>query len=198
MAIARFVLASVLALHASMNFCLQDAAAAKSVAAKSPAKATQTQKLDKAMFGAGCFWKVQHVFSKVPGVIKTTVGYAGGTTKNPTYEQVCRHDTGHAEVVLVEYDPTKVTYEQLLDVFWKNHDPTTLNRQGWDMGTNYRSAVFYLNDAQRKEALEVKTRLDNAHVFKKPIVTEITPAGTFYKAEDYHQNYYEKNGKVCY
>jgi peptide-methionine (S)-S-oxide reductase len=155
-------------------------------------------KLDKAMFAAGCFWKVQYIFSKTPGVAHTTVGYSGGKTPDPNYKQVCTDSTGHAEVVLVEYDPAKVSYKKLLEVFWTNHDPTTLNRQGPDVGTQYRSSVFYLNDQQKAEAIQVKAELDKSGKFKRPIVTEIVPAGQFYKAEDYHQNYFEKNGQVCH
>lgn len=155
-------------------------------------------KLEKAMFAAGCFWKVQYVFSKVPGVVRTAVGYSGGKIDQPNYKQVCTDTTGHAEVVLVEYDPTKVTYKKLLDTFWTTHDPTTLNRQGPDFGTQYRSAVFYMNDAQKTEAQQVKDQLNKSGKFRSPIVTEITAAAPFFKAEDYHQDYFVKNGQVCH
>jgi peptide-methionine (S)-S-oxide reductase len=154
--------------------------------------------LDRAMFAAGCFWKTQHVFSRVPGVVKTTVGYSGGKTTNPSYKQVCSNLTGHSETVLVEYDPKKVTFHKLLEVFWSNHDPTTLNRQGLDIGTQYRSAIFYTSPSQRQEALAFKEELNKSHKFSRPIVTEILPAGPFYEAEEYHQNYYQKHGTVCF
>lgn len=157
-----------------------------------------SKKLEEAMFAAGCFWKVQYVFSKVPGVVRTTVGYSGGKTLNPSYKEVCGDKTGHAETVLVEYDPEKVTYKQLLRTFWTNHDPTTMNRQGPDVGTQYRSVVFYTNEAQHQDALAVRAELDKARKFGAPIVTSIEPAGKFYKGEDYHQNYFEKHGMVCH
>lgn len=155
-------------------------------------------KLEQAIFAAGCFWKVQYVFSKVPGVVKTRVGYTGGKPASPSYEQVCTDKTGHAEAVLVEYDPAKVSYHQLLEIFWTNHDPTTLNRQGPDHGTQYRSVVFYTNPKQMKEATKFKQELNQAHKFKTPIVTSIEPAGKFYDAEEYHQNYYAKHGQACF
>lgn len=148
----------------------------------------------KATFGAGCFWGSEVTFRKVPGVINATSGYMGGTLENPTYEDVCTDKTGHAEVVEVEYDPSKVSYEQLLDAFWENHDPTTRNRQGPDVGTQYRSAIFYHDDAQRDAALASKAALDRSGRFKRPIVTEVEPASTFFRAEDYHQRYLEKHG----
>jgi peptide-methionine (S)-S-oxide reductase len=152
---------------------------------------------DKAFFAAGCFWKVQYIFSKVPGVITTKVGYSGGTMAKPTYEQVCSDKTGHAETVLVEYDPKKVTYQKLLEVFFANHNPATLNRQGPDIGNQYRSAIFYTNEKQRQEALAYKEKLTKEHHFKSPIVTIIEPAKPFYDAEEYHQDYYLKHGAVC-
>jgi peptide-methionine (S)-S-oxide reductase len=152
-----------------------------------------------ATFGAGCFWGVEAAFRAVPGVTATTVGYLGGTRENPTYEDVCMGDTGHAEVVQVEYDPARVTYERLLDVFWKNHDPTTLNRQGPDHGTQYRSAIFFHTSEQQAAAIASKEKLQKAHVFARPIVTEITTASAFYRAEEYHQQYLEKRGmKSCH
>lgn len=150
--------------------------------------------LEKATFGAGCFWGVEVAFRQVPGVTATSAGYLGGTLPNPTYEDVCTGSTGHAEVVEVTYDPGKVSYEDLLDVFWSSHDPTTLNRQGPDRGTQYRSAIFYHNDAQRQAAITSKDRLSGTDRFSAPIVTEITPASTFYRAEEYHQRYLEKRG----
>jgi len=150
--------------------------------------------LEKATFGAGCFWGVEVAFRKVPGVTATTAGYLGGTLPNPTYEDVCTGRTGHAEVVEVMYDPSRVKYEDLLEVFWTSHDPTTLNRQGPDRGTQYRSAIFYHNDAQKAAATASKERWNASGRFSSPIVTEITPSSTFYRAEEYHQRYLEKQG----
>ncbi len=151
--------------------------------------------MEKATFAAGCFWGVEETFRTVEGVLKTTVGYSGGTLENPTYEEVCTDRTGHAEVVLVEYDPAQVSYEQLLDVFWSAHDPTTLNRQGPDSGKQYRSAIFYHTPAQKVTAEASKERLSKSGRFKRPIVTEITAAAPFYPAEEYHQQYLLKRGK---
>lgn len=148
----------------------------------------------KATFGAGCFWCVEDVFRRTKGVINTTVGYSGGHTKNPTYEEVCTDATGHAEVVQVEFDPTVLPYERLLDVFWTSHDPTQLNRQGPDIGTQYRSAIFYHDKNQQEIATKSKENLEKSGRFAKKIVTEIKPAQEFYKAEDYHQQYYVKCG----
>lgn len=148
----------------------------------------------KATFGAGCFWGVEEVYRRLPGVISTTAGYAGGNYENPTYRDVCSGKTGHAEVVEVEYDPAQVSYEQLLDVFWNNHNPTTLNRQGPDVGEQYRSAIFYHTPEQEATARASKEQLQHSGKFKRPIVTEITPAGTFYPAEEYHQQYLAKRG----
>jgi peptide-methionine (S)-S-oxide reductase len=150
--------------------------------------------MQKAIFAAGCFWGIESAFRQVEGVLEATVGYTGGTTENPTYEQVCTGRTGHAEAVEVTFDPQRISYEQLLDVFWKIHDPTQLNRQGPDTGTQYRSAVFYLDDSQREAAEASKTRLAESGSFPRPIVTEITQASAFYPAEEYHQRYLEKRG----
>ena len=150
--------------------------------------------MEKATFGAGCFWGVEAAFRQIPGVKSTAVGYAGGNLANPTYEAVCTDRTGHAEVVEVEFDPGRATYGQLLDVFWNSHDPTTLNRQGPDVGTQYRSVVFYHSPEQEAEARDSKQRLEAAGKFRRPIVTQIEPAPTFYRAEDYHQQYLEKRG----
>ncbi|BDI29535.1 peptide-methionine (S)-S-oxide reductase [Capsulimonas corticalis] len=147
-----------------------------------------------ATFGAGCFWGVEAAFRQTPGVTATAVGYEGGATENPTYKEVCTDRTGHAEVVQVEFDPAQVTYEELLAVFFGNHNPTTLNRQGPDVGSQYRSAIFYHSPEQQQQAEATKVKLDAAGVFNKPIVTEIVPAQTFYIAEDYHQQYLEKRG----
>jgi peptide-methionine (S)-S-oxide reductase len=149
---------------------------------------------EKATFGAGCFWGVEATFRAIPGVEDAAVGYAGGKTENPTYEDVCSHATGHAEVVQLEFDPTVVSYDHLLDVFWSNHNPTTLNRQGPDVGDQYRSVIFYHSPEQKAAAEASKERLENSGRFKQPIVTLIQPAPAFYRAEDYHQRYLEKRG----
>ena len=147
-----------------------------------------------ATFGAGCFWGVEAAYRQIPGVLSTRVGYLGGTLENPTYRDVCDGRTGHAEVVEVKYDPSQLTYDDLLTVFWENHDPTTPNRQGPDVGEQYRSAIFY-HDAEQKAAAEAsKEERDGSGRYRRPIVTEITPASTFYEAEDYHQQYLEKRG----
>ncbi len=147
-----------------------------------------------AAFAAGCFWGSQEDFEHVPGVVETTVGYMGGTLKNPTYEDVCTDKTGHAETVQIVYDPSKVTYDQLLEVFWRNHDPTTSNRQGPDVGTQYRSVVFYYTPEQKATAEAAITKLTAAHRFSRPIVTQVVAATDFWRAEDYHQHYLDKNG----
>lgn len=148
----------------------------------------------KATFGAGCFWHVEALFRKLNGVQDVVVGYTGGNLENPTYEDVCSDKTGHAEAVQVEYDPSKISYDELLKVFWENHNPTTLNRQGFDIGTQYRSAIFFHDSEQEKVAKESKDDLKKSGKFENPIVTQIVPAATFYKAEDYHQRYFEKQG----
>jgi peptide-methionine (S)-S-oxide reductase len=150
--------------------------------------------MEKATFGAGCFWGVEATFRQVNGVTNTTVGYMGGTLKNPTYKDVCTDKTGHAEVVQVEYDPSVVSYDNLLAVFWQCHDPTTLNRQGPDIGTQYRSVIFFHTPEQEKAARLSKEELDKAGIFGRPIVTEIEPASEFWRAEEYHQQYLEKRG----
>jgi peptide-methionine (S)-S-oxide reductase len=147
-----------------------------------------------AMFGAGCFWGVEAAFRRVKGVKSTAVGYAGGNLKNPTYHDVCTGSTGHAEVVMVEYDPAVTAYDDLLTVFWENHDPTTLNRQGPDVGTQYRSAIFFESPEQEAAAIASKERLEKSGRFKRPIVTRIEPATDFWRAEEYHQQYLEKRG----
>lgn len=151
--------------------------------------------MKKAMFGAGCFWGVEEAFRNLPGVVGTAVGYSGGSRANPTYEDVCTGTTHHAEVVEVEYDPAKISYDQLLDLFWNSHDPTTLNRQGPDHGTQYRSAIFYFDDEQRSAAEQSKLRQEESGRFRRPIVTEITPAAPFWRAEEYHQAYLAKRGR---
>ncbi len=148
----------------------------------------------KATFGAGCFWGVEATFRRVPGVVSTSVGYLGGSLPNPTYEDVCTDRTGHAEVIEVEYEPSKAAYDDLLAVFWESHDPTTLNRQGPDVGTQYRSAIFFHTPEQEAAARASKEKLERSGKFGRPIVTEITPASAFYRAEEYHQQYLEKRG----
>ena len=155
-----------------------------------------TNPTEVATFGGGCFWCMEAEFQKVPGVVHVTSGFAGGHTENPTYKQVCGGDTGHAEVTQIEFDPKKVSYEKLLDYFWDAHDPTTLNRQGADTGTQYRSVILYSSDAQKAAAEKSKAAAKGR--FKDPIVTEIVPLTKFYKAEDYHQNYYNDNPEQGY
>lgn len=150
--------------------------------------------MQMAIFGAGCFWGVEETFRKLSGVIATSVGYMGGTLDHPSYEDVCNHKTGHAEVVQVEFDPSKVTYEQLLNVFWECHDPTTVDRQGPDIGSQYRSVIFYYDDEQKKIAEHSMETLARSGIHGMPIVTEIVPAQTFWRAEDYHQQYFAKRG----
>jgi len=151
-----------------------------------------------ATFGNGCFWCTEAVFEELKGVESATSGYSGGPIKNPSYREVCTGRTGHAEVLQIVYDPSIVSFEKLLEVFWQTHDPTTLNRQGADVGTQYRSAVFYHSEEQRKLAEEYKKKLDAAGAFDNPIVTEITPFANFYPAEDYHQEYFKLNGDAPY
>ena len=150
--------------------------------------------MDKATFGAGCFWGVEAAFRKTPGVQSTRVGYSGGSHESPTYEDVCTGRTGHAEVVEVTFDAAAVSFEQLLEVFWEIHDPTTLNRQGPDVGSQYRSAIFFHDEAQRAAARASMTELETSKRVSQPVVTELAPASEFYEAEDYHQCYFEKRG----
>ncbi len=150
--------------------------------------------MSTATFGAGCFWGVEEAFRRVPGVTETAVGYMGGHLENPSYRAVCTDRTGHAEVVQVHFDPSQVGYERLLEIFWEIHDPTTLNRQGPDSGTQYRSAVFTHDESQRAAATSMKERLEASGRYRRPIVTEITPASTFWRAEEYHQKYVQKTG----
>ncbi len=155
-------------------------------------------KLDTATFGTGCFWCTEAIFQELEGVEKVTSGYSGGTVPFPTYEQVCSKTTGHAECLNIMYDPTKISFDELLEVFWQTHDPTTLNRQGADVGTQYRSVVFYHNEEQRAKTAKYKAALDKSGAFDKPIVTSLEPFTVFYPAEEYHQNYYNNNGEQGY
>ncbi len=157
-----------------------------------------TQGLDTATLAAGCFWCTEAIYQNLKGVVSVVSGYAGGTVPNPTYEEVCTGRTGHAEACQILFDPKQISYAELLEAFWKMHDPTTLNRQGADVGTQYRSAIFTHNDEQRKLAEHYKQELDSAGAFDAPIVTQIVPYTTFYKAEDYHQNYYNDHGSQPY
>ena len=151
--------------------------------------------MEKALFGAGCFWGVEETFRKLKGVITTEVGYSGGFTNNPTYEEICVGDTNHAEVVLVQYDETEISFEKLLDHFWKCHDPTTINRQGPDVGTQYRSVIFYFNESQKK--ISISSKEEYSKKLKINIVTEISSFTDYYKAEEYHQKYIKKTGFHC-
>ncbi len=155
-------------------------------------------KMDTATFGAGCFWCIEAVFQDLKGVQSVTSGYSGGARPNPSYEQVCSGSTGHAEVAQIVYDPAQISFDELLEVFWKTHDPTTLNSQGNDHGTQYRSVIFYHNEKQKELAEKYKTELNKSGAWSKPIVTEITPFKAFYKAENYHQNYFNQNGDQPY
>ena len=153
--------------------------------------------MEKATFAAGCFWGVEETFRKINGVGDVVVGYLGGNLENPTYEQICRGDTGHAEAVEVQFDAEKVSFESLLQVFWENHNPTTLNRQGPDSGSQYRSAIFYHSEDQKNLAKASRAALDASGKWQSPVVTEITTCETFYRAEEYHQQYFQKNGGSC-
>ena len=151
--------------------------------------------MEKATFAAGCFWGVEYKFSRLDGVISAKAGYTGGHKENPAYEEVCSGTTGHAEAVELVFDPEKISYKKLLDTFWKIHNPTTLNRQGFDVGNQYRSAIFFHNEEQEKTAIESKQKIDKSGKFDKPVITEILPAEKFWDAEEYHQKYYKKTGR---
>ena len=160
--------------------------------------APSTVATDTAIFGNGCFWCTEAIFQQLEGVITVESGYSGGTVPNPSYEAVCTGETGHAESLRIVYDPKKISYDELLEVFWQTHDPTTLNRQGNDIGTQYRSVIFYHNNEQKQKAEKYKVELDKSGAFPNPIVTEIVPEKPFYKAEDYHQNYFNEHGSQPY
>jgi peptide-methionine (S)-S-oxide reductase len=161
-------------------------------------KLTNGVKTDTATFGTGCFWCTEAIFEQLKGVLKVTSGYSGGHVKNPTYEQVCEKNTGHAEVVQIVYDPSLITFDELLEVFWQTHDPTTLNRQGNDVGPQYRSVIFYHNDEQKEKAEKYKAELDKSGAWENKIVTAVDAYENFYSAENYHQNYYNNNGSQPY
>ena len=170
----------------------------QTVKAQGDKKPMSSAALDTATLAAGCFWCVEAVYQNLKGVQSVVSGYSGGTVKDPSYEEVCSGSTGHAEACQIAYDPKVISYSDILEAFWKAHDPTTLNRQGNDAGTQYRSAIFYHNAEQKRLAEHYKKELDSAHAFDAPIVTEITPFKNFYKAEDYHQNYYNEHGYAPY
>lgn len=169
-----------------------------SILAQNSTQKTMSTSLETATLGSGCFWCTEAFFLEVKGIESVVSGYSGGKVKNPTYREVCTGLTGHAEVIQVKFDPTVISYADVLEIFWNTHDPTTLNKQGADEGPQYRSVVFYHNDAQKKTAEEYKNQLDKSGVFKNPIVTEISPFSVFYPAEDYHQNYYALNPNQGY
>jgi peptide-methionine (S)-S-oxide reductase len=183
-------LAAVLAM---LSCSPREEKAAKMMMNADPQDSSAKSELEVATLGGGCFWCIEAVFQELKGVTSVVSGYSGGTLDNPTYKQVCGGDTGHAEVCQITFDPKKVTYAELLEVFWKVHDPTTLNRQGHDVGTQYRSVIFTHSEAQKTQAEKYKKELNGAGAFDRPIVTEITPFKKFWKAEDYHQNYFKNN-----
>lgn len=166
--------------------------------AKMTNEITYTGQKDTATFANGCFWCTEAIFEELKGVISATSGYTGGQTDNPTYKEVCSGETGHAECLQIIYDPSLISFDELLEVFWETHDPTTLNRQGADVGTQYRSGIFYHNQEQKEKAEKYKAELDKSGAWDNPVVTEIVPAAVFYKAEDYHQNYFNDNGSQPY
>jgi peptide-methionine (S)-S-oxide reductase len=178
--------------------CGNKATNAQSEIKKDKGEIMDTTGMQVATFGSGCFWCTEAIFERLNGVVKVESGYAGGTVKNPTYEEVCSGTTGHAEVTQITYDPKIITYDELLEVFWKTHDPTTLNRQGNDVGTQYRSVIFYHNEEQKELAENYKKELDKSGAWDNPIVTEISPVTNFYPAEGYHQDYYENNPNQGY
>jgi peptide-methionine (S)-S-oxide reductase len=183
------------------NACGQKKSSTTSKTTTNSNQITETSKMENlkiATFGAGCFWCVEAVYQQLDGVEKVVSGYAGGKIDNPSYKDVCSGTTGHAEVCQIYYDPKKITFEELLEAFWASHDPTTLNKQGADVGTQYRSVVFYSDENQKQVTEEFKKKLNDAKAFKNPIVTEISPLPKFFVAEDYHQNYYNLNGEAPY
>jgi peptide-methionine (S)-S-oxide reductase len=189
----------IFAIASGFNTCAQKRT--DYAANKSTSKGTtinNSTKMDTATFGAGCFWCVEAQFQLLDGVLSVQSGFSGGTVKNPAYREVCNGTTGHAEVTQIVYDPAKISYDELLAAFWQTHDPTQLNRQGNDVGTQYRSVIFYHNEKQKELAEKYKKELNASGAWNKPIVTEISPIQVFYKADDYHQNYYNENGEAPY
>ena len=191
-------LQTIILFFALLFFAAAGAGGAAAMSTDNRSNPTSAARLETATFGAGCFWCVEAVFESLNGVASVESGYSGGTVDNPTYEQVCSGATGHAEVCQIRFDPARISYKELLEVFWQTHDPTTLNRQGNDTGTQYRSAVFYHSDQQRQTAELYKKELTAAKIWGSPIVTEIVPFKKFYKAEEYHQNYYRQNAGQPY
>lgn len=197
--IAKFLVALVVIFGGGMSVMAQpEKASREETKAAEPDKKSDSDQLEEATFGSGCFWCTEAVFQQLKGVKTIVSGYSGGRTKNPTYEQVCTGTTGHAEVIQITYDPKIVTFDELLEVFWKTHDPTTLNRQGPDHGTQYRSVIFYHNEKQKELAEGYKKELDASKVFKKPIVTQIVAFKEFFPGEDYHQNYFRSHPENPY
>lgn len=193
-----FVVTGLALFFASFSSCAQSDNTDKMIGSDANISVPAGVATDTATFGTGCFWCTEAVFQELEGVIKATSGYSGGTVENPTYRQVCEGNTGHAEVIQIVYDPKKITFDELLAAFWESHDPTTLNRQGNDVGPQYRSVVFYHNTEQKEKAEKYKAELDKSKAFNNPIVTEITPFSNFYVAENYHQDYYNLNGSQPY
>lgn len=191
----KHVITLMLAASVGLASCAQNSARpAKQTTTTSTANITNTMATtDTATLANGCFWCTEAIFEQLEGVISATSGYTDGQTKNPTYKEVCTGETGHAECLQIVYDPSRISFDELLEVFWKTHDPTTLNRQGNDVGTQYRSGVYYHNEEQKQKAEHYKAELDKSGAFDKPIVTEIKPFSVFYPAEDYHQQYFENN-----
>jgi peptide-methionine (S)-S-oxide reductase len=189
--VSAVILGNIL-LFSVLSMCAQKSGSQSNKQSESK-KSMTTAGLEKTTFGSGCFWCTEAVFQRLEGVVAVESGYSGGNVANPTYEQVCTGTTGHAEVTQITYDPTTISYDDLLQVFWKTHDPTTLNRQGNDAGTQYRSVIFYHNETQKELAEKYKKELGASGAWKSPIVTEISPFTVFYKAESYHQNYYNDN-----
>lgn len=183
---------------ATLFSCAQKQKEKKDISKNMTTNINSSVNTDTATFGNGCFWCTEAVFQQLDGVVAVTSGYSGGHVNNPSYKEVCTGTTGHAEVLQIVYDPAKITFDELLEVFWQTHDPTTLNRQGNDVGTQYRSVVFYHNNEQKEKAEKYKVELDKSGAFNNPIVTEITPSSKFYAAEDYHQNYFNENGAEPY
>lgn len=196
--VIRLGTASVASILAMGVLVLSSCAQTTAEQGKAPMPKEAERETQLATFGAGCFWCVEAVFQRLRGVVSVESGYAGGTVDNPTYKQICTGTTGHAEVCQIRYEPAKISFDELLEVFWKTHDPTTLNRQGADVGTQYRSVIFYHDDQQRVQAQRRKRELDQSGAWNAPIVTEISPLIKFFKAEDYHQNYFRSNPQQGY